>query len=159
MPVAAINIKYVNPPKQAGGKYGSVKTDQNIFYSYEVALCNFQPNTTVTVEYEETPGQGGRVFNNIKRVLPTSAPGAAQAQGQSTYTFKDKIITRIAIAKSCIEAGNCSLADAQSWLDWVEGRTRMQAVEQTRPAPLPPPQYSPGDQGGQDWPIDDDIPF
>lgn len=40
---------------------------------------------------------------------------------------KDEKITRIAIAKSCIEAGK-KIPDAEAWLAWVEAPDRVVAV-------------------------------
>ena len=52
---------------------------------------------------------------------PSYQPSQPQTNHQSTtlhQSDKDKIITRLAIAKSCIES-NKTIEDANKWLNWV----------------------------------------
>lgn len=97
-------------------------------------------NKTYVVEYIEEPGKGNygpslmlksavlQPDEDIPFDAPTNGsaqpsyqPSQPQTNHQSTtlhQSDKDKIITRLAIAKSCIES-NKTLDDANKWLNWV----------------------------------------
>lgn len=168
MPQITLNIATIQPPRASAPKYGSVKTAEGKYYSYPIEKMTFQPNSTVTVMYDEKPGSNGKVFYNITDVLPDrpDVPPPAGNRNSQHYDLKDRIITRIAIAKSCIEAGGYALADAQQWLDWVEGRTKVEPVRP--PQGIPPgsgrqrqsqPTHPDPDEYNQDDGYNDDVPF
>jgi hypothetical protein len=69
MQTQTITIAYINPPKQPGGKRGSVKsTDRELFGVPIEMLDQFIPGETFLVEFNETQWQG-RPFKSITRVL------------------------------------------------------------------------------------------
>lgn len=79
MPQATVNIKFVNQPRQVGGRFGSLKDAAGEYWSVPAAmLAQFSPNTTVTVEYD-TSESNGRTFKNVKKIIPP-APGAPVAR-------------------------------------------------------------------------------
>lgn len=105
-------------------KTGSIKTTTDQWISiwpadkhlFEVgatysALCDareYQGKTYYTVK---SPGKGGNVQKQGGSSQSASAP-------QSTGMSKDDTITRLAIAKSCIEAHE-SMQAADAWYAWV----------------------------------------
>lgn len=136
-----------------GRKTGSIKTatgsyinfwpsDKHLFtvggeYTAECADREYQGKTYYTVK---SPDKGGSVTSK------GGAPQGSSAQGASGVS-KDETISRLAIAKSCIESGKTQ-ADADSWMSWVN-------KEKPPVEDYPPPP----EQGGIDPDLDDEIPF
>lgn len=105
-----------------GKKYASIKVGQ-VYYSFDPAkipLSSFQQGVPATFEYITTE-QG---YNNITKFVGSSTPQPSQQQSapqqyrQSMDPGESMKITRLAIAKSCIE-GNQTIAAADMWLNWV----------------------------------------
>jgi hypothetical protein len=103
------------------GKYISVwPNDAHLFQeggNYSAVCGEFQKadgNINYTVK---SPGKGGNIVNNGGAPQQTST-APQQAPAPSMGIPKDEIISRLAIAKSCIES-NQSQADADSWMNWV----------------------------------------
>jgi len=160
-------------PKE-GKKTGSIKTTSDKWISYwpsdksHFAVGNEYSAVCAVREWEgkqyftiNSPGKNGSIQLKSGAATPTPSPAhnvPKQAPVASHGVAKDEMISRLAIAKSCIEA-NQSQADADSWMAWVEKRTPATSM----------PEYTPAqeeqlaneevfaDVGG--WQIDDQIPF
>ena len=118
MPQTTLTPKFVNGPKQPGGKYGSINCD-GTYYSFEMSKMSFEKGRTYTVDYV-TKNVNGKDFHNITAIVG-QAGGQAPQQGQADsgqQPRREEIITRLALAKSCIEA-NVGLDVADMWLQWV----------------------------------------
>ena len=72
--------QYVNPPKQAGGKYGNIKLqDGTVFFVPANQLGNFAPNMPANIEYQgQTWGWG----TNSKQVYVVTAINGMNITGQ-----------------------------------------------------------------------------
>jgi hypothetical protein len=135
--------------------YGSFKSNGQ-YWSYARKDVSPQVGKTYTFEYEDKV-VNGKTFHNISREIPQpQGQPPSQGGGAGGYGLKDRVIARIAIAKSCIEAGDLSLADAQRWLDWVEGRTK---IEPARAAARRVEYDQRPSDNDNDYPMDDEIPF
>lgn len=165
MPQITVTPKYVNEPKE-GKRYGSINAD-GTYYSFDakkIPTSTFQKGVAIDIEYVQNE-QG---YNSITRVrqkqqapaapgisgtMPTRGGTDPNAMSKADWEKKDMIITRSAIAKSCIEANITDTKVADYWLAWV----------------LQKPTGNPGREAPQDepsmpWgeeppPFDDDIPF
>lgn len=115
---------------------GSIKTDTGKWISYwpsdkhlfqegvkYTAVCDAKDWKGETYYTIKSPGKGGKITPVIVleggQAAPAPQPAPQQAPSASQGLSKDEIITRLAIAKSCIES-NQSQADADSWLAWVK---------------------------------------
>lgn len=140
MPQITVTPKYINPAKP-GKKYASINVD-GVYYSFDPAkipLSAFQKNVPVEIEYTVTDSNGNTYYNIQRIVAPQSNTGyagggasqSARPQQQATITAsgggmskedwerKDRIITRSAIAKSCIEANITDVSVANFWVNWI----------------------------------------
>lgn len=107
------------------GQYVSCwPSDQYLFQagsSYS-AVCGEFEKKDGTISYTvKSPGKGGNIVNNGGAApMPTAvAPTAPQQAPTPSHGIpKDEIISRLAIAKSCIES-NQGTADADAWMNWV----------------------------------------
>lgn len=130
MPIATVTPKFVNAPKDQKN-YGSINCD-GTYYSFDVRKIRtqeFNKGEPVTIEYTESPS-GDRTFYNITRLIkneqaPASngnngaaAPKPAPVSTSRMSPEESAKITRLAIAKSCIEAGK-DTTTAEVWLAWV----------------------------------------
>ncbi len=135
MPQLTVTPSFVNPAKP-GKKYASIKSNDGVYYSFDPAkipLSTFQKNVPIDIEYTVTDSNGN-TYCNIQRVRggvqsqasygpPVSGPQTPRAVDPNAMTkadwqAKDDKISRVAIAKSCIEANvNTDVADI--WLAWV----------------------------------------
>lgn len=159
--MAALTFTIANlyDPKP-GKKTGTIKTTSGGWISYwpsdkhlfaeggtYKAVCDAREWEGKTYYTIKSPGKGGGI-DQMDGGAPQDHPQAPlPAVSQPAGMSKDETITRLAIAKSCIEAGQ-SQHDADSWLAWVE----------KKPAP-----DAPVDAGGPNPPADeglnDEIPF
>lgn len=114
-----------------GFKTGSIKTDTGKYISFwpsdkglfsegctYSAVCDEFTKKDGTVAYTvKSPGKGGNVSQTGGTAAPVQTPtiGVVLERGG---IGKDEMISRLAIAKSCIES-NQSQADADSWMAWV----------------------------------------
>ena len=123
MASTTVTPKYINPP-QAGKKWASINAD-GTYYSFDPAvipMSSFQKGVPIGIEYETKP-YNGKDYHTIKSVVQVG--GAAQSSGgtappqyrQNMSPEESMKITRLAIAKSCIE-GNQAISVAEMWLDW-----------------------------------------
>lgn len=142
MPQLNVTPKYVNPPKP-GKKYASISVD-GVYYSFDPAkipLHSFQKGVPIDIEYTVSD-VNGNTYYNIQRVraqnngqgyaggggaassVTFTAPGGGasppnpNAMSKADWAAKDAHVTRLAIAKSCIES-NQTLEVADLWLSWV----------------------------------------
>lgn len=129
-----------------GNWIGYWPSDKHLFqegmkYTAECGTREYQGTTYYTIK---SPGKGGKITPEGGQVAPTPQqapqPAPQQAPSASQGLSKDEIITRLAIAKSCIES-NQSQADADSWLAWVK--------QEESDVPQSPQQPD----------VDDEIPF
>lgn len=133
MPRATVTPKYVNGPK-GEGNYGSIKTGDGTYYSFDtrkIRVQDFNRDQAVTVEFNITE-KGDKTYYNITRIVPDDAPQASNGNhapsgdgprptgGSRMSPEESERVTRLAIAKSCIEAGK-DTRDAEHWLSWVRG--------------------------------------
>lgn len=135
----SVTPQYVNEPKKPGGKYGNIKTAEGAVYFVPVAqLGMFQPGTPANINVEnQTWGQNSvQVVTGMagqaapaQQMQQAQAPVHAANVTQPVGMSKDETITRLAIAKSCIEAGK-TFDDANRWLVWVEKRQQQPAEPQ-----------------------------
>ena len=133
---------------------GAIKTDTGKWLGYwpsdkhlfqegvkYTAECEARDYKGVTYYTIKSPNKGGKITSEGGQVAPTPQQAPQQAPSASQGLSKDEIITRLAIAKSCIES-NQSQADADSWLAWVLDQT----PDMNKPSqPVPA--------------VDDEIPF
>tara|TARA_R100001086_G_C11789555_1_gene245812 strand:+ start:376 stop:930 length:555 start_codon:yes stop_codon:yes gene_type:complete len=114
---------------------------EGIKYTAECEARDFKGVTYYTIK---SPGRGGKITPVIVleggQAAPAPQPAPQQAPSASQGLSKDEIITRLAIAKSCIES-NQTQADADSWLAWVK--------QEESDVPQSPQQPD----------VDDEIPF
>jgi len=121
MPQITAIPKFVNAPSKT--KYASINVE-GVYYSFDPAkipLSSFTKGVAATFEY--TTNEKG--YHNISRVIH-SANSSGLGGGMSSQQeyiegrqdAKDNKITRLAIAKSCIEA-NAGTDTADMWLSWV----------------------------------------
>ena len=77
-----IIASFVNPPKQDGGKYGSIKATDGRYYSFEWQRYRneFRKGGTYNVEVEEKQ-QGNKTFYNITGIGPDDAPRSSGGNG------------------------------------------------------------------------------
>tara|TARA_R110000850_G_C9912902_1_gene460763 strand:- start:407 stop:880 length:474 start_codon:yes stop_codon:yes gene_type:complete len=157
MTTLTFTIASIYDPKE-GKKTGSIKTTSDKWISYwpsdkgQFVAGNSYSAVCSTREWEgktyftvNSPGKNGNITNTGGTPTPVAQNAPQQAPTPSHGVAKDEIISRLAIAKSCIEA-NQSQADADSWMAWVEKRSE---------APQSPQQMEqPQDDFG-----DTDIPF
>lgn len=120
--IMTLTPQWVNEPKP-GKKWASISVNK-VYYSFDPAkipMSSFQKNVPVTIEYT-TSEQG---YNNIVRVVPGAQPAAQVGAGgtgggsyrQAMDPVESRKITKLAIAKSCIE-GNQTIQVAEMWLEW-----------------------------------------
>ena len=158
MTTLTFTVAAIYDPKD-GKKTGSIKTSTDKWVSYwpsdkhlftvgetYSAVCDareWNGNTYYTVK---SPGKGGDVQSQGggQSASPTHVANVSQPVGVS----KDETITRLAIAKSCIES-NQSQADADSWVAWV----------MKQPAPELAPQSPQQLETDTPESLDDEIPF
>lgn len=123
---------YVNAAKP-GKRYASIKVG-NVYYSFDpkvIPLEKFTKGRPATVEVKVT-AEG---YNNIVRLVeaPQTISDAVAQQRASAVAkadLKDETITRLAIAKSCIEAGHPNSAEAEKWLAWVLKKPQQPKTEE-----------------------------
>lgn len=164
MTTLTFTVAAVYPAKE-GFKTASIKTDAGKYIScWPSDAGMFQQGTTYsavckpftkqdgTVTYTVmSPGKGGNIVPQGGAPMQP-APSAPQPSHNvptaPSGPSKEETISRLAIAKSCIEAGQ-SQADADSWMAWV--------LKEPAPelAPQSPQQFE------TDTPetLDDEIPF
>ena len=154
MPTLTFTIANIYDPKP-DKKTGSIKTDtgnwisywpsdkhlfrEGIKYSADCTKRDYQGKTYYTIK---SPDKGGLVAVESSPASFGSQPTPQHDSSTSQGLSKDEIITRLAIAKSCIESDQ-SQADADSWLAWVkkESPVDFESSEQVDPN------------------LDDEIPF
>lgn len=123
MSTKTFTVDFVNDPKE-GKKKGNIKcsdgaylglwpSDKHLFekgktYTAIVDEHEWQGKTYYTIK---SPGKGGAVKEE------GASPAAPQAPSGASSS-KDDTITRIAIAKSCIEAHE-DMSAADRWYAWV----------------------------------------
>ena len=70
-----VEVSFVNQPKQAGGKYGSIKTADGNYYSVPVAeLSRFQRGNKYAIEYDQTEKDGKTYRNFTAMSIAQSTP-------------------------------------------------------------------------------------
>jgi len=70
-----VEVSFVNQPKQAGGKYGSIKAADGNYYSVPVAdLSRFQRGNKYAIEYDQTEKDGKTYRNFTAMSIAQSAP-------------------------------------------------------------------------------------
>lgn len=127
MPSKTVTVAFVNQPMK-NPSFGSIKTTEGEFFSVKKAmLSRFTKGMVCTVDYEVNQ-VNDRQFYNIIGIQENVPQSAANAGVSHAATEKDKIISRIAIAKSLIEShpdmsaiGNVeALQDiGEQWLNWI----------------------------------------
>jgi hypothetical protein len=141
-----ITVQFLNQPK-AGKKKGSIKTtDGEYIGCWPNELDNFQEGGSYTVEIEFNDFNGKQYMNLAKGSAlqgGQAAPQKAAGSPPMGDAVKQKTITRLAIAKSCIQAG-ADESKANFWYNWVLER---KAQEPAAGAP------------GASDDLDDEIPF
>jgi len=138
-----------------GKKVGSIKTQTGEWISYwpsdkgqfqegasYSALCDARDWEGKTYYTVKSPGKGGNI--QMQGQAPQTPQAASPNQPAQTGS-KDDMITRIAIAKSCIEAHE-SMQAADAWYAWV--------MRQEIPTVTPV-----ANAGGASSDLDDEIPF
>lgn len=71
MTTAEIQVKYVNPPKEAGWKNGMVKTNTGEVYLVPLdKLSSFEPGKSYAIEYEQ-----GTKYRTFKAFASMDKPG------------------------------------------------------------------------------------
>lgn len=151
MAVLTFTIANIYDPKE-GKKVGSIKTTEDKWVSYwpsdknlfqvggtYKALCDEREWNGTMYYTVKSPGKGGKVE---QEAAPTEQGGAMNTVNvsQPVGISKDDTITRLAIAKSCIEAHE-SHACADAWYAWV----MRQDIPEDAPASVDP--------------LDQEIPF
>ena len=66
------------PPKSEGGQFGSIKHGTRYYSVPESMRSQFARGQSYLVEYETKDGGGGKVYYNIKKIIPTQQPAPAQ---------------------------------------------------------------------------------
>ena len=66
------------PPKSEGGQFGSIKHGLRYYSVPESMRSQFARGQSYLVEYETKDGGGGKVYYNIKKIIPTQQPAPAQ---------------------------------------------------------------------------------
>lgn len=154
MPQITVIPAYINAPKP-GKRYASIKSNDGVYYSFDPAkipLNTFQKGVAIDIEYTATDSNGNTYYN-IQRVrgdAPAQASGGSgasraadpNAMSKADWAAKDAMITRSAIAKSCIEANVTDVAVAEYWLSWVL-QTGKFAAGKEGPLGDEPPPYDP----------------
>lgn len=130
MASTTVTPKYINGP-QAGKKWASINAD-GVYYSFDPAvipMSTFQKGVAIGIQYETKP-YNGKDYHTIKSVVQIGGGGAASyttnsSGGSGAGNYRQAMdpaesmkVTRLAIAKSCIE-GNQQIAVAEAWLKWV----------------------------------------
>lgn len=83
MSTAAIQVAYVNPPKEGKTK-GSIKTDQGEFYEvFPNQLGLFRPGASYEIDYSERNWQG-KVYRTVNKCRPQDKPAVVRSEGNST---------------------------------------------------------------------------
>ena len=106
-----VTVSFVNQPKQAGGKKGTIKTKDNEIYGvWADKLANFQQGKTYEIKYEESEYNGKQyktVTNWIEQTAPPAGNGAgSQTNGNgSAYTAKDEQIFVCGALNNALAAG------------------------------------------------------
>ena len=162
MTTLTFTIKNLYDPKD-NKPTGSIKTTTDKWISYwpsdkgqfaeggsYSAVCDSRDYNGKTYFTVKSPGKGGKITNTGGASTPAPQNALQQAPTPSHGVSKDEMISRLAIAKSCIEA-NQSQADADSWMAWVEKRTPATSM----------PEYTQAqeEQLSNEQPLDDKIPF
>ena len=124
MTQAQVTVKFDNDPR-GNSKFRSINCD-GIYYSYDpTKIARFEKGRTYLIEYESKP-YNGKDYHTVTAVLSSAPQAEATAQHSPTsdhmskddWAAKDRHITRVAIAKSCIEA-NASTDVADAWIGWI----------------------------------------
>ena len=141
-----------------GRKTGSIKTSTGQY-------INFWPNDkhlfTIGGEYTadcdpfESNGKTYYTAKGRSVVAKGGAPQGSSAQGASGVS-KDETISRLAIAKSCIESGKTQ-ADADSWMSWVNKEKPPVSYPPPEPERVEPDMHD--DAGNRDPDLNDPVPF
>lgn len=146
MPFTAITAKFVNPRKP-GFPHPSIKDTNGTSWGFKDKglVSQFQAGHTYDIEYGETQAGNGKTYFNILRLATSPQPSPQpqqqprpipqpQAQSPAYQTtldaaeIKNRLITRVAIAKSILEShpdmqiiGNVAAQQdvANQWLAWV----------------------------------------
>src|SRR5262245_17463438 len=98
MPTAAVNVKYVNPPKE-GGTWWSVKTDGGAVYFRKAPIDTGLQGKLCNLTYDV----GKDDFKKILNIEPAS-PTAVKMNGGNGHKNEEDIAV-LALVKSFIEAG------------------------------------------------------
>lgn len=112
MPTETVTVQYVNPPKEAGKSYGSIKTQDGKFISVHKDKLNlFQKGGSYVVEYETTQ-QG---YHNFKGLVggQTALPTAAAAPRQDDMATAERIFV-CGVVNQSVAAGHST-----AWPDLV----------------------------------------
>lgn len=136
----------VEEKEGAKGPYLSAlinKWHYNIFPQGEFDKFEAAKGQVVQISYNSQPRPDGGQYRNYvagsleiapAEKLPetTTVPTSPDTMSKADWAEKDRLITRVAIAKSCIEAG-LSHVDADKWVAWVYQKG---AVNPTAKAPI-----------------------
>ena len=142
MPIAAVTIQYVNPPKE-GRKMGSIKTEELGYIGvWPDKLDLFQKGKRYVVEYEIKHGNDGREFKNFVRIK-SEEPQAKESDTKA----KDIFVTGV-VGRYLQGAGT-----------WPEGNTLALMVAQAREAwEVGMEQKAPKKEETEDF-LQDSVPF
>lgn len=89
MSTAAIQVAYVNPPKEGKTK-GSIKTNEGEFYEvFPNQLGLFRPGAAYEIEYSERNWQG-KVYRTVNKCRPQDKPAVVRSTGQSDVAGNDQ---------------------------------------------------------------------
>jgi hypothetical protein len=167
MTTTTVTVKYVNDPKAPGGRSGSIKDADGVYYSVPVAMLpEFQPNMTYEIDWK----QNGN-FKNVSAVRPVAVaaagtgPGVAYSGG-GTRTRTDPRdsanMWACAVMCSLIEAGQITfdmLYEAELEIR-QKHRDVLLTLANTTPQPMtPPPPPPPKPKPTHSDEMNDEIPF
>ena len=162
MPTATIKVAYVNPPKE-GAKSGSIKDTDGAYWGALPPILNqVAKGSTLDIEYTEKTAQSGKVFRDIKRIIPRSQPAQSApqpgngAQPKSAYTTgaNDRAIFVTGVVGRALGSGQFGVADivtltltADQAFDALEAKragrslpTNASRIAQARRGEPPPPE-------------------
>jgi hypothetical protein len=105
MPEIEITVQFVNAPK-AGKRLGSIKSSEGEYYGCDPAtLGRFSKGEVCTIEYTETPKDGGGTWKNIKRKISTSsAPPAPSIRNRTDPKDSEQMFVT-ALLKEALGSG------------------------------------------------------
>jgi len=113
-------------------------TQLQIGSSYSADIYSKVNGNYTNWAFSKTPNitPAGGVQQPAQQTPPAQQPPQQPAPQQAPGLSKDEVISRLAVAKSCIESGKTQ-ADADSWMAWVYKKPQQSQQPETPPPPNP----------------------